>query len=260
MPGDLTATTNDVSLYDEAGREIGTVLEEHLISIRDRLNDVVVANVSDRIARELGIVSVSNFPSLYDVSDRAGRALGVISGTVGINNFPAVQATDVTDRAARILGRIEVTNFPATQATDVTDREARLLGVINNRVRNASGAWTNVGFGTGDVSMPITVQNTFVVADRRRTSNTSGPQVTSMSSSASAVLVPANPNRLAVTIQNNTTGSLYIAYGAPATAATGLVIPANSYSLREDLFTGAIHGRLSSPLGTADIQWVEVTA
>jgi len=91
-----------------------------------------------------GNVSVIN---AIDVVDRAARALGVISGTVGVNNFPATQpvsiaaAIDITDRVARLLGVADVSDRAAralgvvasiTAPVDVSDRAARLLGVISD--------------------------------------------------------------------------------------------------------------------------------
>lgn len=67
-------------------------------------------DVSDRIARLLGHVTVDNFPGTQPVS-----------GTVAVSNFPATQA---------VTGTVTANQGGAPWSDDVTDRAARLLGVV----------------------------------------------------------------------------------------------------------------------------------
>ncbi len=54
------------------------------------------------------------------------------------------------------------------------------------------------------------------------------------------LLVPANPNRLSLTIQNPTNAAIYVGYGAAPTTANGLIIPSTNGVFHETSYTGAI--------------------
>lgn len=92
--------------------------------------------IPDDANRLLGKVSVTNFPSTYDILDRAGRALGQVSvsnfpASFNVGNFPSTQPVSLVDNAARVLGVVSVSNFPASSTVDVSDRIGRVLGVAS---------------------------------------------------------------------------------------------------------------------------------
>jgi hypothetical protein len=72
---------------------------------------------------------------------------------------------------------------------------------------------------------------------------------------AAAILVPANPNRKALSIHNTGTGNLFIDIDGGVTTTSYMTrIPTQGYFETPVAFLGAIHGVWSSVNGTAEIR------
>lgn len=85
--------------------------------------DALLAHLSAVGGTEVhGTVNVGNFPATYNVSDRPARQLGEVS----VSNLPAVQEVEGT---VDVAGVVDVGNFPAD--VDVRDRALRQLGHVH---------------------------------------------------------------------------------------------------------------------------------
>ena len=74
-----------------------------------------------------GTIGVNNFPAIQPISGTVNvgnlPSTQPVSGTVAVSNFPVTQpisgTLDVSDRAARLVGHVNVDNLPATQPVSI---------------------------------------------------------------------------------------------------------------------------------------------
>lgn len=82
----------------------------------------------------------------------------------------------------------------------------------------------------------------------------SAPGTLALTATAAKVL-SANPKRRSLTIQNTSTGTVYVAYGSGLTTGNGLQLGPGD-TLVETIYTGAIWAMTAS--GSASLPYIEV--
>lgn len=201
-------------------------LAEKLGLLEFRMKGIGVATapltLPDNPNRQLGQVSISGTPTVSsDVSDRAARLLGHVT----VDN--ASLTTDVTDRVARLLGHVQVDNFPATQPVSGT---------------------VTANIGTGNLAGITGTVTT-------KQSSSTGTETNVASSATSVTVLASNASRLGATVYNDSTQILYLLLGSGTASNSNytLQMAAGSYYEVPFGYTGQLTGIWASANGNARV-------